>query len=78
MPYGMIKTVLNYKNIVNEIVNDFARLSSVDAIVQFQSFVMKYFDAFQVLFEHCSHLLSLTLELAHSLLTPIWFLCHMV
>jgi hypothetical protein len=70
--------LLHFKNIVNEIVNDFAIFTGVAAIVQLQSFAMNYFDAVQVVFEHFPHLLSLTPELAHWLLTPIWFLCHMV
>jgi hypothetical protein len=34
------------------------------AIIQYQSFALNSFDVVQVLFEYCSHLLSLTLYLA--------------
>ncbi len=70
--------MLHFKNIVNEIVNDFAIFTGVAAIIQLQSFAMNSFDVVQVVFEHFPHLLSLTPELAHWLLTPLWFLCHMV
>jgi hypothetical protein len=54
----------------------FGIFTGVAAIVQYQSFAMNSFDAVQVVFEHFPNLLSLTLELAHQLLTPIWFLCQ--
>ena len=43
--------MLHLKNIVNEIVNDFAIFAGVAVIVQYQSFALNLFDAVQVVFE---------------------------